>query len=343
MNLLHRIIYLKKQFLAVFLAALLACPFYGHVLPPERASAKTICFVVLNCYKRTMKIGEECYLIAVSSDGSLPSFKSSKSGVASVNTYGLITAKSAGTCKITAKVRGGEASCRITVAKTAITLNKNSISLENGGTFRLLAKTSNNSAVSFTSSKKSIAEIDETGLIIAKKPGNTVISVKADKTTAKCNVTVKPPTIKLSHSSVSMYRNETIKLSASVSSGFNPKWKSGKKSVASVDELGNVTANKHGTAIISATVDGVTKTCEITVKPPTIKLNRTSITMKPGQSITLAAKVSSGNKPVFKSSKQFVATVTQNGKITAKKAGTAIITVKEDGTSVTCHIIVKRT
>lgn len=327
-----------KLFLAVFLAAILASPVNSDTSLPKKASAKTVCFVVLNCYNRTMKIGEERYLVAVSSDGSLPSFKSSKSSIASVNTYGLITAKSAGTCKITAKVRGGEASCKITVSKTTITLNKNNISLENGGTFRLTACTSNNSAVTFSSSKKSVAEVDDTGLITAKKPGNSVISVKADKTTVKCNVTVKSPTVKLSRSSVSMYRKETLRLSASISSGITPKWKSSKKSVASVDEYGNITANKHGTAIISATVDDVTKTCEITVKSPTIKLSRSSISMKAGQSATLTAKVSSGNAPVFKSSRQSVATVTQNGKITAKKAGNTIISVVEDGTVVTCHI-----
>ena len=328
----------RKRLFAALLIAVLAFPYSSTIHSAQKASAKKACFVVLSCYSRTMKIGEERYLAAISSDGSMPSFKSSKSSVASVNTYGLITAKSAGTCKITAKVSGGEASCKITVSKTDITLNKNSISMENGSTFRLTARTSNNSAVTFSSSKKSVAEIDDAGLITAKKPGNTVISAKADKTTVKCSVTVKLPSVKLNHTSISMYRKDTVKLSASVSSGIAPKWKSNKKSVASVDESGNVTANKHGTAIIRATVDGVTKTCEVTVKSPTIKLSRSSISLKPMQSAVLTAKVSSGNQPVFKSSKQSVASVTQSGKITAKKAGNTVITVTEDGASAICFI-----
>ncbi len=49
--------------------------------------------VVLNAYQKTMNIGDEFYLIAVSADGRKIRFSSSDSKVASVNTYGLVTAK----------------------------------------------------------------------------------------------------------------------------------------------------------------------------------------------------------------------------------------------------------
>ena len=78
--------------------------------------------IVLTKYSKTMAIGEEFGLIAVASNGKQPTFKSSKSSIASVNTYGLITAKKAGVCKITAKVKGAEASCKITVKPTTLTI-----------------------------------------------------------------------------------------------------------------------------------------------------------------------------------------------------------------------------
>ncbi len=44
------------------------------------------------------------------------------------------------------------------------------------------------------------------------------------------------------------------------------------KSIATVDENGKVTAIKHGTALITAKADGVSKTCEVVVEPPEINL-----------------------------------------------------------------------
>lgn len=57
--------------------------------------------IILTRYSKTMAIGEEFGLIAIASNGKQPTFKSSKSSIASVNTYGRVTAKKAGTCKIT--------------------------------------------------------------------------------------------------------------------------------------------------------------------------------------------------------------------------------------------------
>ena len=58
--------------------------------------AGNIAFVVLNTYEQTMNIGDEYRLCAVTSNGKKPTFSSSDSKIASVNTYGLITAKKAG-------------------------------------------------------------------------------------------------------------------------------------------------------------------------------------------------------------------------------------------------------
>ena len=140
----------------------------------------------------------------------------------------------------------------------------------------------------------------------------------------------------------SLYRGQTLVLSAKVSSGRKVSWKSQKSSVATVNSSGKVTAKKHGTAKIRAIVDGVTKECEITVKSPAIKLSRTSATIKKGKTLSLKAEVSSGNTPVWKSSRSSVASVNANGVVTARKTGTCIITVSEDGTKETCHIQVKK-
>lgn len=298
-------------------------------------------FIVLSSYNKTVKIGQSFYLTGICSDGTLVWWKSSNSRVASVNTYGQVTAKKAGSCKITAKVTGAEASCRVTVQKTEITLSAAGISMENGKIYTLGAKTSNGSAVTWKSSKTSVAVIDDKGRIEAQKPGTATITASADGTKKTCKVTVRKPSVTLNKTKAELYRGQTFSLKADVSSGRAVTFSSKKTSVADVDENGLVTAYKHGTARIQAKVDGVIRICEVTVKSPKIVLSPSKITLKKGQSTVLKVKVSSGNTPVFSSSKSSVASVNANGRVTARKKGTCSIYISEDGTKVSCPVTVR--
>ena len=226
---------------------------------PLTADAASPALVILSRYRATLKIGDSFTLAGIASNGKWVRFKSSKSAVASVNTYGRVTAKKVGTCTITGKVAGGEASCKITVTKTIITLSTASITMENGAQVTLKGQTSNRSPISWKSQKSSVAEIDENGKISAKKPGETTITAKT------CHVTVKKPKVTLNYTSASLSRNQTLLLTAKVSSGKKVTWKSQKKSVATVNSRGKVTAIKRGTTKIRASIDGVTKECTITV------------------------------------------------------------------------------
>lgn len=309
--------------------------------PHTTYASSNVGFVVLNAYSRTLRIGDEFQLIAATSNGKKPTFSSSSSKIASVSTYGKITAKKAGTAKITAKIKNGEASCTIVVSKTDIQLSAGKITLENGYTAQLSATTSNGHPVAWRSSKKSIAVIDENGLITAKKPGTTTITAKADQTTASCTVTVRKPTVTISRRSASLYRRQQVQLSATSTSKSIPVWKSSKKSVATVDESGTVTAVKNGSAAITVTVDGVSKTCRITVRKPTVKFETEELTLTAGKKRTVRVSVSSGNKPEFSSSNTCIATVNENGLITAHEPGKAYIYAKEDGVKSRMRIIVK--
>lgn len=327
-----------KGWKAVFVAMVLVT---AIMLQNNIIQASGYALVILSQYSRTLKIGQSFYLVGLASNGKRITWKSSKSSVASVNTYGCVTAKRAGTCKITGKVSGGEASCTVTVSKTSIKLSATSIALENKATATIRGTTSNGSPITWKSKKTSVAEITEKGKITAMKPGETTITASADGTTVSCKVKVKKPTIRLSRASASLYRGKQLQLTATTSSGRPVTWKSKKTSVATISDAGKVTAKKHGSALITAKLDGVTKECQITVKSPVITLNKTSVTIKKGKTFKLKASVSSGNSPTWKSSKTSVATVTQNGKVKAKKKGTCYIHVSEDGTKKSCHIRVK--
>ena len=78
--------------------------------------------------------------------------------------------------------------------------------------------------------------------------------------------------------------------------------------------------------------------------PTSVSLNKTALTLDVGKSYTLAKTVSPSNAVTsytWRSSNTSVATVDSNGKVTAKKAGTATITVKtSNGKTATCKVTV---
>lgn len=327
---------ITRHIFKISLTLLLVCSISSSIYKP--ASARIAPVILLSDYIKEMNVGDEYYLFAYSSDGRIPKFSSSDRKIATVDTYGRITAKKAGNCTITVKAFTSEASCRIRVVKTQIKLNKKTISIENQETFKLDTEISNKSVPVFKSNKKSVAIVDDEGNITGCKPGNAIITVQAGGSSANCHVTVRKPVIKLDRLYKRLYRCQSFKLCASVSSGITPVWKSNKKSIATVDENGKVTAIKHGTALITAKADGVSKTCEVVVEPPEIKLESSDITLKEGSSYNIGMTISSGNAPVWTSSKESVASVDQLGNVYALEKGTSTITVSEDGAKARCRV-----
>lgn len=328
----------RRKRLSVLILSIVLIMFFQSAVSVKAESDFSL--VLLSQYKAELKIGESFYLIAVTSTGKKASFSSSDSKIASVNTYGKITAKKSGTVTVTAKIKNAEASCKVTIQPTTIKIDRTSATLENGSTLTLSASSSTSTPLKWKSSKSSIAAISETGVITAKKPGETIITVSADGTDATCTITVKKPEVSLNRAKVTLYRKGTYQLSATVSSGLSPKWKSNRTSVVTVDENGKITAIKHGTAIITATVDGVSKTCEVVVEQPEVTLNETAIILKSGETRTLKAQVSSGNTPEWYSSNTSVATVSEKGVVTARQSGKAYIYASEDGIKSRCTVIV---
>ena len=79
-------------------------------------------------------------------------------------------------------------------------------------------------------------------------------------------------------------------------------------------------------------------------RPTSVSLNKTALTLDVGKSYTLTKTVSPSNAVTsytWSSSNTSVATVDKNGKVTAKKAGTATITVKtSNGKTANCKVTV---
>jgi len=127
-------------------------------------------------------------------------------------------------------------------------------------------------------------------------------------------------------------------------------WSSNNPSVATVNDNGRVTAVKSGTAIITAsTTEGVSAMCAVTVNSAvtSVSLNITTLKLSAGNTKKLTANISPSNAPnkqtTWSSNNPSVATVTNDGTVTAVANGNATITVTTvDGSrTTTCSVTVK--
>ncbi len=295
---------------------------------------------------------------------------SSNTSVATVNN-GVVTALDPGTATITVTTAYGgyTATCEVRVTPigvTGVTLNPTTLALVTENTAVLTATVAPanaaNKKVTWTGSKPAIATVDNNGKVTALSVGTTTITVKTEDggKTATCEVTVTATTVAvtgvtLDNTKLSIVVGKTANLVATVApaDATNKKvtWTSSKPAITTVDNNGKVTAKTVGTTTITVkTEDGnKTATCEVTVtsvKVNSIELAPKTLSLETGKTATLVANISpanAANKNVtWTSSKEAVATVDNNGKVTALAVGTTTITVKtEDGNkTATCEVMV---
>ena len=157
-------------------------------------------------------------------------------------------------------------------------------------------------------------------------------------------------------SRIEIIEGESAVLSASVSpeaaSDRAVAWSSSDRSVATVDKAGTVHGLRPGTATVTATAEGKSGTCAVTVKAKAVNvtdvsLDRTELTLTEGEAETLTATVKPDNadnrKVTWSSDKTEIATVGGDGRVTAVKAGEAVVTVmtEDGGKTATCKVTVK--
>ena len=109
-------------------------------------------------------------------------------------------------------------------------------------------------------------------------------------------------------------------------------WVSSNPDVAAVAN-GVVTAKKAGTATITATaVGGAKAVCQVTVKgvPSKITIKKKSVSLKKKKKYQIKPSIPKGtvcSTFKYKSNKPKIASVSKEGLVTAKKKGTAKITI----------------
>ncbi|MCI9448115.1 MAG: hypothetical protein HFH36_12175 [Lachnospiraceae bacterium] len=150
--------------------------------------------------------------------------------------------------------------------------------------------------------------------------------------------------LSLNKSKVTLYTgkaSKSIKVTAKVEGSSKAvKWDCDKKKIAKVDQKGNITALKAGTATVTAKANGITKKVKVTVKNPTITLKKgkknftkKTVDIKRNKSVTLNVSVKPAKSGMAVSKltakQKRVATVTfKNGKLTIKGKKKGSIKIK---------------
>lgn len=272
----------------------------------------------------TMKVGQTQRLNYYASPKSPDiTFISNNSSVASVNSYGEVTAYQVGTATITLKQNmGPDATCTVNVkepvAPTSISLpSTRSVDVYSSITLSVTLQPADaNPTLSWSSDNSSIATVDQNGKVTGVSPGKTKITATADNgLSASCEVTVTdvdrtPKTFEIAEefSKKTVYVGEFWKLDYTITpsyANYTLNWASSDESVAKVTAAGYVQALKQGTARITGTIDGFSLTdyCDVIVKGTP---NVFTIWLKDGQQMDIKLdkniKVSyEGDKFIIKS------------------------------------------
>ena len=308
----------------------------------------------------SLKKGESASLKATifpenASDKSLK-WGSSDVSVATVDAYGNVKAEGNGeaTVFVSSSDGGFTAYCNVKVGTpvTGISLDPREFTLETiGSSFTVKPVISPEDAsdlgVVWESADTKVVSVASDGTVTAIGPGTTTVKATTNdgSFTSNCVVSVKSPAqhVSLDKTSLKLLEGESGKLTATVyplnSTQKVLTWVSDAPDVASVDEGGNVTARKAGTATITVKVaENVIAVCKVTVisRVTGISLSETTVELKPGETHQLTATVlpqnASNAEVTWYSDKESVATVSQSGLVTGVGPGeTTVHAVTTDG------------
>lgn len=255
---------------------------------------------------------------------------------------GKVTAKSAGTCTITATVGKTKLTCKVKVEQRVYSFNQKEASLVVGKTTTLSIKNEQKKQkVSWSTSDKKIATVKK-GKITAKKAGTCTITAKIADTKLTCKVTVKKAVMTLSETTLAMNTGDKKTLSVANKGKKKVSWSTSNSTIVSVSKKGKVTAKNTGTAEILAKIGSTELSCTVKVKAKAISLSETKATLVKGKTMTLKLLNAGKESIEWSSDDTNVATVSAKGKVKTIASGSAVITAKIGVKNYTCHLTVTR-
>ena len=212
-------------------------------------------------------------------------------------------------------------------------------------------------AVEWRSSDENVARVDANGSVTAVGVGEATITVSSNGHSAACQVRVErfPRAIELYSRTMTLAPGEqgAIRLSVLPADTTKPQltWTTSDANVATVNGDGVVTGVNVGECAITATtVNGVSAVCSVRIVKQgqsiaSIKLNKTTLKLVRTKTYQLKATLSpskaADRSVIWLSSNPEVAAASASGKVTAMKAGTAVITaMASNGMYRTCVVTV---
>ena len=285
-----------------------------------------------------------------------------------------LIAKKPGTATVTVKINGKTAKCTVIVKKKevplkAIKLDKNNLELAEGQSSQLKVSynptnTTADKKVTWSSSDESIATV-KNGLVTAVSEGTSTITATVGNFSASCNIKVYQPIPleSISLSEQNLIWDITLQDETTLTVTYNPvettddkkvTWSSSDENVVRVTGTGEdqetalVVAEGPGTATITAQVGNKKAECKVNFTASLNKwtLNEHNLELDKGETkqltITFIPDYTTDPKDTtWSSSDESVATVDDNGVVTAISEGIATITaINANGTMDECNVTV---
>jgi serine/threonine protein kinase len=281
----------------------------------------------------------------------------------------------------TSETKRAEATVTVTAGHAtvaSVVLSPRSVDLAPGDSVRLVAEAKDGGGatlggrpIGFQGADAKVARITPAGFLVAVGDGQTSVSATSEgKTSAPVTVVVKtPPIAKVAFvnppTSVEQGRQDQLALRVFDARNrpvrtYVVDWKSSDERFATVSDDGQITARAQGNVTVTATVAGISAKATIQVTPPPrvappppaavarIDVTPPSATLEIDKTVTLSAMVYDDNdrpladRPIqWMSSNNQVATVANNGTVTARSAGTATITASSGEKRVPVEVTVK--
>ena len=182
---------------------------------------------------------------------------------------------------------------------------------------------------------------------------NELVRFPESRTNVTAVTKIPVESVSLNQTSVTLTVGGFVTLQATVTpnnaTDKTVTWTSSDATKAIVTDAGMVVALKPGTVIITATADGKSAACVVTIKDEyipveSVSLNKSSVILAIGEYVTLTATVTPNDatdKTVTWSSTDMSVAEVINGIVIARKSGTAVVIAKAGDKVATCVVTVK--
>jgi uncharacterized protein YjdB len=291
-------------------------------------------------------------------------------GVAGISQTGVVTGRAVGSTQVAASVNGVSAVASITVrlapvASVVIQPETRALLLGQSAAFAATPRDANGvgltgRAVAWTSSNPAVAGVGPTGVVTASSVGTATITATSEGVSANATVMVSPVpvgSVAIVPSSATVTVGQTAALAPTVkdANGLTVTdrvvaWSSSDDRIATVSTAGVVRGIAPGSAVISATSEGVTGTAavtvvsvavgSVTVLPTSANVQRGATTILTATVKDVTGAVATDRQVTWSTSNASVASVSATGVVTGNATGTATIAASSGGKSGSAAITV---